>query len=114
MSLLRIPFVLSAAWALHVSARAPNPPPEVAEKRIQTGLESIWVKVSPWSRLIAKVRIQFFWPYLTDIHTSPGCLGYLATARSCYDSSERDVVVTIIVEYHIHHCSIQLPCISRI
>jgi protein-S-isoprenylcysteine O-methyltransferase Ste14 len=68
MSLLRIPFVLSAAWALRVSERIPNPSPEEAEKRMPTGSESIWVMIKPWTQLLAKVHLdlRFLWPYLTD------------------------------------------------
>jgi protein-S-isoprenylcysteine O-methyltransferase Ste14 len=57
MSLLRIPFVLSAAFALHVSATPPNLPPQDDEKATTTGSESIWAKTLPWHPVVAKVRL---------------------------------------------------------
>jgi hypothetical protein len=70
MSLLRIPFVLSAAWALHVSATPPNPPPEECEKTTPTGSETIWAKTLSLQRVIAVVRSKFY-THWSNIYWSP-------------------------------------------
>jgi hypothetical protein len=53
MTLFRIPFILSAAFAMHITVTPPNPPPEETEQVKQTGSEYIFAR---WSPAIAKVR----------------------------------------------------------
>jgi hypothetical protein len=53
MSLLRIPFMLSAALAMHIAVTSPNPPPEDTEQLKVTWAERVSAK---WSPVIAKVR----------------------------------------------------------
>jgi hypothetical protein len=53
MSLLRIPFMISAALAMHIAVTSPNPPPEDTEQLKVTWAEHVSAKLSP---VVAKVH----------------------------------------------------------
>jgi hypothetical protein len=59
MSLLRIPFILSAALVAQFATTPPNPPPEESEKATPTGLEVVFVKMIPWIPVTSKVHCSF-------------------------------------------------------
>lgn len=60
MTLLRIPFILSAAWALHILATAPNPSPQETERIKPSGTERFFANTIPWLPTVSKV---LFWTW---------------------------------------------------
>jgi hypothetical protein len=83
MSLLRIPFILSAALGMHIAATAPNPPPEATEQVKPTGVEHLFAKTMPWTPLVAKVHANFpsYHNLLSKTHYSRLSIGFGLSSR---------------------------------